>query len=123
VRTIPHTKATAFLFRDDRFDPDRAKRELSRIPTLAGAIMHSNIEVLQEAGLLPKSDPRPQQAPAPDTASMLDEAAQELATFASAGEPAITQTKLQRCAQQMEPAITQVLMSTLERTGGRVAGG
>jgi hypothetical protein len=87
VKSVPYTKATTALLRDDRFDADQTMRSLVRIPTAAAEVMQANIEVLAEYGLLPPTNVR---AKADVTPQEIEEAAQELATTAGVHEPAIT---------------------------------
>jgi len=84
---VPYDKSTTVLLRDDRFDATDAIKSLVQIPTMASGLMQANIEVLDEAGLLPSPVKK---ARAPASPEEIGEAARALARQALSAEPAIT---------------------------------
>jgi hypothetical protein len=106
VRSVPHTKQTAALLRDDRFDAEQAKQTLARIPTMAAGVMQASIEELQRVGLLPK--------PATPTARVQAQVRPE--------EIAAAAQSLAHRARQMEPRITPVLEGAVNDAGASLQG-
>lgn len=106
VRSVPHTKQTARLMRDGRFDPEQAKSVLKDIPTMAAGVMQVAVASLQQAGLLVEP-------PAP-IERLRTISPQDIAQAAEA---------LKQRAAGAEPGITHLLRTGLNRWLGDLADG
>ncbi|WP_409976701.1 XopAD/skwp family type III secretion system effector [Xanthomonas graminis] len=105
VSIVPYGKATARAMHDGRFDPERTKGLLQRMPSMAAGVMEDALGALQQAGLI---------APPPPPATRLREVRRE--------DMALQAQALLTRAREMEPKVTDMLRRVAAPHGGRLEG-
>ncbi|CTP86177.1 hypothetical protein XTPLMG730_1368 [Xanthomonas translucens pv. phlei] len=105
VSIVPYSKATARAMQEGRFDPERTKGLLQRMPSMAAGVMEDALGVLQQAGLI---------APSPPPAARLREVRRE--------DIALQAQALMTRARAMEPKVTDMLSRVAASHGGRLEG-
>ncbi|UKE75147.1 XopAD/skwp family type III secretion system effector [Xanthomonas graminis] len=103
VSIVPYSKATARDIQEGRFDPERTKGLLQRMPSMAAGVMEDALGVLQQAGLI-----------APPPATRLREVRRE--------DIALQAQALLTRARAMEPKVTDMLSRVAAPHGGRLEG-
>ncbi|QDI03461.1 type III secretion system effector protein [Xanthomonas cerealis pv. cerealis] len=105
VSIVPYGKATARAMHEGRFDPERTKGLLQRMPSMAAGVMEDALGALQQAGLI---------APPPSPAARLREVRRE--------DIALQAQALRTRAREMEPKVTDMLSGVAAPHGGRLEG-
>ncbi|OAX66932.1 type III secretion system effector protein [Xanthomonas translucens pv. arrhenatheri] len=105
VSILPYGKATARAMQEGRFDPERTKGLLQRMPSMAAGVMEDALDALQQAGLI---------APPRSPAARLREVRRE--------DLALQAQALRTRARAMEPKVTDMLSRVAAPHGGRLEG-